>query len=147
MTSFFTTLSVACGMVQVTSRRVRLCNLWRLPELSPAADSDAEPSAVAGAAAAVASGHGTSAGYKRHASWAHLPGMEDRISEALARQRFLRPRWALICRSKVPASPIGDHESWSVSCCTGPLVTAGFEHGSTSHVRPRSALAEAAHKL
>ena len=32
-------------------------------------------------------------GHKRHASWAHLPGMEDRISEALARHRFLRPRY------------------------------------------------------
>ena len=76
--------------MQVTARRVHLCNLWRLSELA-AADSDAEASADAGTDGL---GHNAmpQAGYKRHASWAHLPGMEDRISEALARQRFLRPR-------------------------------------------------------
>ena len=71
---------------------MHLCNLWRLSELV-AADIDAETTTAASAIGTGGPGHGGApAGYKRHASWAHLPGMEDRISEALARQRFLRPR-------------------------------------------------------
>ncbi len=85
-----TRLAYLCAVMQVTARRVHLCNLWRLSELA-AADADAEPAAAAGTAAP-GNGGTPPAGYKRHASWAHLPGMEDRISEALARQRFLRPR-------------------------------------------------------
>ena len=73
---------------------MHLCNLWRLSELAANADADADPVALNGAASSAASEQGTPGpGYKRHASWAHLPGMEDRISEALARQRFLRPTW------------------------------------------------------
>ena len=100
---------------------MRLCNLRRLVELG-SADSDADPVAVAGAAgSAAASGHVTPTGYKRHASWAHLPGMEDRISEALARQRFLRPRLALhaLLARLLQKSAASCREA--VLCCSGPV--------------------------
>lgn len=73
---------------QVTTHRVQLCALHALHTAPTATESSTPQAAAEGAAGLGRSDH------KRHASWAQLAGMEDRISEALARQRFLRPRCA-----------------------------------------------------
>ena len=71
--------------LQVTPQRVQLCGLHAV-HAGSSAEASSAPATAEGAPGMWGSNN------KRHASWSHLPGMEERISEALARQRFLRPR-------------------------------------------------------
>lgn len=70
---------------QVTPHQVQLCPLHAVHTAPGATDGSSAQATSEGAPE-------LRLNPKRHASWTHLSGMEDRISDALARQRFLRPR-------------------------------------------------------